>query len=166
MNHARVPLPPDFRETNRPLVFLAGPIQGAPDWHREATEHIHRLNADQWVASPKRFEWNDRLDYNTQVDWETRHLNQAAYGGGVILFWLALEAQHFCERPYAQTSRFELGEWKVKHERDGIHLVVGIADGFTNQRYIQRRLSQDCRSVPIFNTLEETCAQAVKMIAA
>jgi hypothetical protein len=29
-------LPPQYVTVEGPLVFLAGPIQGAPDWQREA----------------------------------------------------------------------------------------------------------------------------------
>ncbi len=96
------------------------------------------------------------------VDWETFHLRNAGWNG-VVLFWLAKEFEHDCKRAYAQTSRFELGEWKVIHERDGSNLVVGIEEGFTGDRYIKRRLPQDCPEVPILSTLEETCEKAVEL---
>ncbi len=98
--------------------------------------------------------------YNEQVDWETYYLRRAAKQG-VVLFWLAKEFRHTCDRAYAQTTRFELGEWKVRHERDGTKLVVGIEQGFTNAKYIKRRLSQDCKDVPLCSTLEETCKSAI-----
>jgi hypothetical protein len=101
--------------------------------------------------------------YNEQVDWETYHLRRAARDGA-IMFWLAGEAEHNCRRAYAQTSRFELGEWKMRHERDGVKLIVGIDDGFTNRRYITRRLEQDCPCVPICSSLEETCIRVVEQL--
>jgi hypothetical protein len=93
------------------------------------------------------------------VDWETHHLRRAALDG-VILFWLAREATHHCDRAYAQTTRFELAEWKVRHERDQSAIVVGIEPGFSGARYIRRRLFLDSPGVPIRESLAETC-QAV-----
>lgn len=97
------------------------------------------------------------------MHWETQYLNRAAKNG-VILFYLAKEEKHFCERAYAQTSRFELGEWKAKHEHTGCNVVVGIEDGFSNARYIRLRLSQDCKNIPICSSLEETCDKAIENI--
>ena len=100
--------------------------------------------------------------YNEQVDWETYQLRKAGKTG-IIIFWLAKENEHICERAYAQTSRFELGEWKTKHELQKTGLVVGIEPGFTNAKYIMRRFSQDCPDVPICSTLEDTCKKAVEL---
>ncbi|MCA9071319.1 MAG: hypothetical protein KDA84_20465, partial [Planctomycetaceae bacterium] len=83
---------------------------------------------------------------------------------GVILFWLPRQLVSLPERAYAQTSRFELAEWKVRHERDGVQIVVGIEDGFTGERYIRQRFAQDCPSVPVVSTLEQTCQVAVDLI--
>jgi len=102
--------------------------------------------------------------YNEQVDWETFHLRKAGENG-TVMFWLANKIEDISRRAYAQTSRFELGEWKIKHEKDNVNLVVGIEDGFSNRKYIERRLSQDCPSVGIYHSLEETCAAAVNLIS-
>lgn len=159
-------LPPDYIEIKKPLIFLAGPIQSAERWQDEAIKII-RENSDFAVASPRRpgeFEGDFGAEmYNEQVDWETHHLRKAA-GNGAIIFWLAKEKSHKCERAYAQTTRFELAEWKVRHERDGVNLVIGIEDGFTNARYIRRRFSQDCPKVKICSTLKETCMAAIGLI--
>lgn len=153
-------LPPEIIEVEGKVIFLAGPIQGAPMWQDRAIRYIQEFDKIIHIASPRRDYIDTQFVYNAQVDWETYYLNRAARDG-TILFWLAKEDEHNCERPYAQTTRFELGEWKVKHERDGINLVVGIDEGFTNKKYIIRRLSQDCPKVPICTTLEETCQKAV-----
>src|SRR5690242_6270198 len=95
--------PPHYSDMAGPIVFLAGPIQGAPDWQFEAVELLHAGDHRLNIASPRRLEaWNTGNDYNEQVDWETHHLRQAAREG-VILFWLAREAEHRCDRAYAQT---------------------------------------------------------------
>ncbi len=150
---------PHEAEISGPLVFLAGPIQGAEDWHSQAIAQLRALNPRLNIASPRGEYPPGTFDYGHQVDWETKHLRRAAENG-VILFWLAKEKEHSCERAYAQTTRFELAEWKMHHERDGVRLVVGIEEGFSNERYIRRRLTQDCPRIPLCATLEETCAAA------
>jgi len=169
----RVICPPDyFSEIDGPVVFLAGPIQGADWWQTEAIRMITELDSRVYIACPRRKLGEEYKDggftdemYAEQVDWETHHLSVAGNSGAVI-FWLAKEAEHKCERAYAQTSRFELGEWKMRHQQEGANLIVGIENGFSNARYIKRRLSQDCPKVPILSTLEETCKTAVKMALA
>ncbi len=162
---SRVILPPHYPEPVGPLVFLAGPIQGAPLWQVEASRLLHELRPELHVANPRRDYLPGEFDYAAQVDWETHHLRRAATDG-VILFWLAKEETHFCERAYAQTTRFELAEWMVRHERDGAKLVVGLDAGFTGARYIRRRFAQDCPGVPVCDTLRAACAAAVRLVRA
>jgi len=163
-------LPPAYQELTGPVIFLAGPIQGAYDWQSLASQQISAAGVH--VASPRRTteaqyqKGNFPQEmYNEQVDWETHYLRRAAQDG-VVLFWLAKESRHTCDRAYAQTTRFELGEWKVRHERDGTKLVVGIEQGFTNAKYIRRRLAQDCINVPVCSTLEESCERAIRICTA
>ena len=166
MNRLYVP-PVYCSDVTEPLLFLAGPIQGADDWQKKAIEYLLSKDSHIYIASPRRdFDLHtdfSEIMYNEQVDWETFHLRRVA-NKGVIMFWLAREYKHKCERAYAQTSRVELGEWKVLHERDNVNLVVGIEDGFTGAKYIRRRFSQDCPNVPICSSLEETCHQALGLI--
>lgn len=161
----RILIPPTYSELVGPVVFLAGPIQGAPLWQPDAAKLLHELMPELHVASPRRERTLDPVGYDEQVDWETHHLRRAATDG-VVLFWLAREATHTCDRAYAQTTRFELAEWKVRHERDGAKLVVGIDDGFTGAKYIRRRFAQDCPAVPVCASLPETCAAAVQLLTA
>lgn len=120
------------------------------------------MNPEQIIASPRR-KIDEEFVYEEQVDWETFHLRRAAVNG-VIMFWLARELDHHPDRAYAQTSRFELAEWKLRHERDKVELVVGIEEGFSGARYIRRRISQDCPEVSLDMTLEETCQKALGKI--
>lgn len=157
--------PANIVETNgKRVIFLAGPIQGAPDWQSRAVKYIHKLNPEIIVASPRRDYPEGTFIYEAQVDWETHYLRKAG-AEGVVLFWLARQAVETPGRAYAQTTRFELAEWKMRHERDGAKLVVGIEAGFGNERYIKRRLEQDAKNVPILSTLEETCESAVKLLS-
>jgi len=161
-------LPPAYlRQVDAPLIFLAGPIQGTYDWQKDAINIIQNSAPEVYIASPRKQidlggEFTQEL-YNEQVDWETYHLRKAGETG-VILFWLAREAEHRCDRAYAQTTRFELAEWKMRHERDGSKIVVGIETGYTGSKYILRRFSQDCPEIPILHSLEDTCREAISVL--
>jgi len=159
---------PEYEIITNPLIFLAGPIQGAPDWQAEAISILSQSNAEFSIASPRRLaekKGNFSVDkYNEQVDWETHHLRLAGKTG-VIMFWMAKEAYDVPGRAYAQTSRFELGEWKTRHELLKIKLVLGIELGFTNEKYLRRRLKQDCHDIEIQSTLAETCAEALRLLS-
>lgn len=157
-------LPPAIIPIDGPLVFLAGPIQGAPDWQVDAIRCLTENAPWLSVASPRRQDLSQDFDYAAQVDWETHCLRRAA-ADGVILFWLARDKATVPGRAYAQTTRFELGEWKVRHERDGVQLVVGIEEGFSGARYIRHRFGQDCPRVPIVSTLADGCAAAAGLAA-
>jgi hypothetical protein len=163
MTEQRIIFPPDIVEVRGPLLFLAGPIQGASHWQNEAIAILGKLAPEVAIASPRRDYLDGQFVYSGQVDWETHFLRLAARQGA-ILFWLAKEAEHDPRRAYAQTTRFELAEWKVRHERDGAKLVVGIEEGYTGARYIRHRFSQDCPGVPILTTLQDTCAKAVELL--
>jgi hypothetical protein len=149
-------LPPKIVAVEGPLIFLAGPIQGAPDWQATAIGWFEAQAQELAVASPRREYSPGEFEYAAQVDWETHYLRQAAQRG-VILFWLAREEMSVPGRCYGQTSRFELAEWKVRHERDGVQLVVGVDDDFSGARYIRHRFRQDCPAVPLVASLEEAC---------
>ncbi len=50
-------LPPNDPEVTGPVIFLAGPIQGALDWQAEA---IRQLGDRAHVANPRRREFPGR----------------------------------------------------------------------------------------------------------
>jgi hypothetical protein len=157
-------VPPTNEPVEGPVVFLAGPIQGALDWHAEAIAWFAANVPTLIIASPRRAYAPDEFDYAAQVDWESHYLRRAA-SCGAILFWLAREAIAVPDRSYAQTTRFELAEWKVRHERDGIRMVIGIEDGFSGARYVRQRFGQDCPRVPVVSTLIEACRLAAQLSA-
>ena len=163
----KILIAPEYADLNGSLVFLAGPIQGAPWWQDIAMVRLALLDPEMHIASPRRkTEYKGEFTqvmYDEQVDWETFYLNKAAQDG-VILFWCAKEAVHDCKRAYAQTTRGELFEWKVKHEFGKGKIAVGVENGYTGEKYIRRRFSQDCPDVKICSSLEETCNEAVKQI--
>ena len=50
-------VPKSLVEVNGPLIFLAGPISGAPLWHDNAIEYFQRNVSRIYIASP-----NSKLD--------------------------------------------------------------------------------------------------------
>jgi len=155
---------PDYHDVTGQLVFLAGPIQGAEDWQAKAIEFLTRGNHALNIASPRGDYSKRAFDYNTQVDWETHYLNLAAKTGA-ILFWLAREQEHMCDRAFAQTTRFELAEWATKSLiNPDLRLSIGIEPGFTGERYIRRRLGQDHPSIVVYSTLEDVCRDVLQKL--
>jgi hypothetical protein len=151
-----------------PVVFLAGPIQGTWDWQQTASAKLACVLGDSAViASPRRDYEQDGIPfvYETQVDWETVWLRRAARHG-VVSFWLAAQTQPTPGRAYAQTSRFELGEWVARavHGR-AVRLQVGIEAGFGNERYIRRRLGQDLPQSMICDSLDDHLAAVAAQVA-
>jgi hypothetical protein len=166
MTQRNVFIPPAVGDIVGPLVFLAGPITGAPDWQSKAIDLIRSADAEIFIASPRRAveregDFTEDM-YIEQVEWEHRHLARAAHEG-VTLFWLAKESRHVCERSYAQTTRFELGEAVTVHRLTGAKVVVGIERGFTNERYLRKTLASKTPAIPVLDTLEETCTAAVRL---
>ncbi len=134
---------------NKKIVFLAGPIKGAPDWQSQAVKDFADL--DVYVANPRRENvMNFNLDM--QVDWESKFLALA----DVIMFWIPAKESDVAGRDYAQTSRFELAEWMAKthynHTRKQV--VVGIDDAFFGKSYIIKRLQAE--NVNVYHTYQET----------
>jgi len=169
----KVLLPPNYQTFGGKLIFLAGPIQGAPSWHDEAIRIIQGRASELNIASPSRdvderylaknlTELNPSLAPGQRIDWETDYLGLASRTGS-ILFWFPLEETHYCDRPYAQTSRVEVSEWMTKSQRTGSHnMVVGFQPSFSGEDYLRYRFAKEDTKIPIYSTLEETCLTAVE----
>jgi len=149
---------PQYVDVDGPVLFLAGPIQGAIDWQHSAIDIIRNLNKNVHIANPRRDYAPGEFEYTKQVDWE-RHYLKRAFQNGAIMFWLAKEAEHRCDRAYAQTTRFELGELLGK----GAKIVVGIEEGYTGAKYLRHVLPKEYPEVPICESLEETCRKAIEL---
>ena len=145
------------------MVFLAGPIVGAERWQDAAIAYWQQRPTQNFcVATPRRAQ--DRVDdftdddYRKQVYWESMNLRRASQTG-LIMFWLAKEKEHECGRAFAQTTRFELGEWLT---RAPARVMLGIEEGFTGAKYIRQRFASVSHMTPgmdqtIYNTLPDIC---------
>ncbi len=137
-----------FDNENDIAIFLAGPIQGAPNWHDEFIQKLKDklknalLNRNVLICSPKRIEVDHtNFEYNEQVDWESFYLNKASKNG-VVVFWLANEKEKVTGRCYAQTTRFEIGEWWAKGQSiKDFNIVVGSEENFDGLKYISKKFT-------------------------
>lgn len=167
MNERLFIQPPEIAEANERIVFLAGPVQGAPEWQPEAAQLIHDIDDSIIVASPRRDYEKDGIDfvYEKQVNWEKEFLKRAGEAG-VIAFWLADQVTPTPGRAYGQTSRFELGEWYARHEIMGAKLVIGSEPNFGNIRYFKQKFSTNeaTQDVPFVDSLPELARTAVELL--
>jgi hypothetical protein len=153
-------------------IFLAGPIQGAPDWQSSAVEvisdvydghqELHLFNPRRDV-SPATF---DSKMYAEQVKWEQDHLAMAARIGGQ-LFWFEPQdhALPYPEgREYAKMTKKELvmALGAVIFGRP-VKFSIGIHPDFGElERYYRTTL--DRLGVPIYSTLPNTCKSIISRL--
>jgi hypothetical protein len=163
--------PPNYVNIDKPVLFLAGPIQGAQGWQDDAIKIINKADLDIYIANPRRRERFEESYSNRtgQYDWETYHLTKAGLPEdekmkGVVMFWLAKEHEHICGLDYAKTTRNEIGKWSIYHKLLGANIVVGIEEGFSGKRYLEHTLPRECQVDKIYHTLEETCDEAIRLI--
>lgn len=109
-------------------VFLAGPIQGAPEWQNTLPDLPNVV-----YLSPRRSDYTG-FNWDEQVAWENTSLRIA----DVVLFWIPAEVEHIEGRDYAQTTRTEIGEYLAR----GKKVIMGIYEGFPGRRYIATKFTQ------------------------
>ncbi len=164
--------PPENLELpdSEPVLFLAGPIQGAPDWQKYASNYFLRepyvLMHSLHIANPRREYLDEKFNYDAQVEWEKAALLKAARNGAII-FWFAAkdpDQPHETGRAYAQTSRVEFGRvmgWLDYNP--AISLVVGIEPGYKgSEKYFATCAAE--KNLAIYSDLDEVCAAALDSI--
>lgn len=150
-------------EIRGPVIYLAGPIQGARDWHTEAIHILEVVAPHVHVASPRAVRFTG--SFEGQLRWEAAWVARAARDGA-ILFWLAKELKHRCDRAYAQQPRFELGEWATRSQHlPSLKIAVGVEHGFTGGPYLERRIATAYPNIPLCRSLRQTCVAAVELVA-
>ena len=171
----RIISPPEYRRLGEttPLVFLAGPVQGAPDWQTPLGERLLDARPHIAVASPRRTPENqarlvaDKVDKDGQVRWETEFRWRAQMFGVTVVYFAAQDhsLEYPAGRPYAQTSRIEAGEdLMLKRLRPEHRLVFGFdpeyaAQGGGSESYLRERLKilseKIGRPLPVQHTIDE-----------
>lgn len=131
-------------------VFLAGPIQGAPDWQHNMPE----IDNVVWL-SPRRTSY-DNFDWDVQVKWETDCMRLA----DVIMFWIPEAAEVVEGREYAQTTRTEFGEYLAR----GKKVIIGINRKFSGRKYFVAKAEQ-YKLKGVHDTLENTIKELKEYIS-
>lgn len=161
-NQKRIFQAPDPILTDEPVIFLAGPVSATKNWQKIASEFIINNSQKICILNPRNgVLHSEELENNfsNRVLWESRGLLRASMHG-MIIFWLAKQSKSHSEGAYAQTTRFELGEWLCKSE----NIAIGIEDGFAGASYIEERIKNDYPKMKIHKNLEETCFFAINKL--
>ena len=155
-----------------PLIFLAGPIRSAPNWQDEAIEFLFSQEPNLIIASPRRGIRDNISKYIIEGEenyfprqraWE-RHYLELASKKGAILFWLPGEEKHDCNKVYGAMTRVELGEWMTNYRHDNsVKFCVGSDGKFSEIEIIEYDLKLDAPDKKIFNSLEETCIETLRI---
>jgi hypothetical protein len=169
--------PPNYDEINdsEPVLFLAGPIQGAANWQRQVLEIVRTIPAQidtLHVANPRRETIRvmgdfSEEDYNIQVDWEEDHILRS-YDNGGILYWFDAQdpdIPYEKGRAYAQTTRIEIGDTlAVKRLGHDINAVFGFDPKYKggSEKYLRKKANK--HGVPVFDELEVACRALVNQI--
>lgn len=169
-------IPKTYIEVERPLIFLAGPIRGAPNWQDEAIELLLRKNPNIFIASPRRgireniapYIAQGKEDYfPRQRAWERHYLDITGYNpktNGCIMFWLPEETKHKCEKSYGAMTRLELGETITRYKFDKrTRFCIGGDGKFSEISTIKYDLGLDAPDKIILDNLEETCIEALRI---
>ena len=129
-------------------VFLAGPIQGAPNWQNTLPE----INGVTWI-SPRRDKVNGTLeedDFSFQVQWEQKGLAIS----DIVLFWIPNPIEEIPGRDYAQTTRMEL----LENLALGKKVILGIEEGIHASRYMTFK-AREYGIKKVHNTLEDCLSE-------
>jgi hypothetical protein len=159
-------------ELGAPLIFLAGPIRSAPNWQDEAIDFLFSQEPDLVIASPRRgirdkiapyIMTGDETYFLRQRAWE-RHYLDIASETGAILFWLPGETEHDCQKVYGAMTRVEIGQWMTNYRHNNsVRFCVGTDGKFPEMHTIDFDLQMDAPDKKIYSSLEETCAEAVRL---
>ena len=87
------------------IIFLAGPIRGAPNWQDLAVQFLLLRNSELFVASPRwevgesvaKYVLPGNQEYFSRARAWERHYFDLASKTGAVMFWLPGEANHDCQ---------------------------------------------------------------------
>ncbi|MDP3881298.1 MAG: hypothetical protein Q8Q31_00270 [Nanoarchaeota archaeon] len=159
-----------------PLIFLEGPIRGAPEWQDAAIEIIFSLLNEIYVANPQRsvkeslqpFLAQGRTDFfPRQRAWERHYIEKASLDKnqkGVVMMWLPKEIEHSCQKSYGAMTRVEFGEiiTHIKYN-PSTRFCIGTDGDFSEVDTMLYDLSLDAPNLKIFKSLRELCIEAVRI---
>ena len=147
--------PQALPEKTGPVVFLAGPMKGAPKWQRTVPKLAESLGIDG-VTFLNPYRCQRWVSWKTQVDWETAGLEYC----DVVLFWIPNQEVAVEGRDYAQTTRMEL----VESLALGRKVILGIDTDIRASDYMRYK-ARRYGVAHIHNSLE-ACLKELKAVLA
>jgi hypothetical protein len=131
-------------------VFLAGPTPRVLSVKSWRPEFVNLLKSNKFKGSvliPEEREIGATYDFDKQIPWEVKHLNEA----NLIAFWIPRKL----DTMPAFTTNIEFGEFM--HSKK---IAVGFPSDSVNNRYISRRCEMS--QIPLFQTLEDLAVYVCK----
>jgi len=159
-------------DDHTPLIFLEGPVQGAPDWQTPFAHRLLKSVPGVAVASPRPTPEQLRrfasADTKTRTEASDRQVayefvaRRLAFGLGAIAMWWAAQDHtlpHNPERVYAKTTSKEEGElWGIKFANPSYPFIVGYDPDFIagpqNSRAYSER-NHTLMGIKTYTSLEE-----------
>ena len=137
----------------RSKIFLAGGIQGCPDWQREVLQELH--DADAIVFNPRRKVFPDvaaasEASCRVQICWEFTHIAES----DIILMW-------FPEESVCPITLYELGRITALYS-DTKKLIIGTHPSYPRRVdvKVQTELATDGK-VSVLHSLHEMIAAVI-----
>lgn len=181
-------LPKTYMEPDGPVLFLVGPIRGAPRWQQQGFEIIQALDVENriYVVSPSdRFDekylkmavQDDGCGFKGGTLFERHYLKLALreeHGlEGAIAMWLPtqVEAMPINKKtgfpgPYARDTRPETGRWGtgILGQNPNAPIFVGAEENFDGLSVMKTNFLEDRPEMIFYSTLFDTCNAAVDRI--
>lgn len=162
--------PHEFQDPDLPVVFLAGPIQGAPNWQHDIATQLLRSGFDMNIASPRRRDEDmESFTIERQVSWELDHID-AALRLGVLAINFAPQDHSLpypAGRSYAQTTRWEAGAAILGQEfyNGRAQIVMRIDPHYRGGNEAYARIAAKRNGVPVVTSEAEFIAQILARVA-
>jgi hypothetical protein len=140
---------PNTIESDKKSIFLAGGIQGCPDWQKVLVRKL--MDLDIVVFNPRRanFPMGDPNAAEAQIIWEFTHLRKA----DMISFW-------FCPETLEPIVLYELGAWSMTNKP----LVIGVDPGYERKTDVEIQTSLVRPTIKIATSLDELSDQIFKVV--
>ena len=149
----------EFPKQIKKSIFLAGPTprnELTESWRKDAIKILEELNYDGVVYIPEAESSVFYDNYDNQIEWE----HDAMDAADVIVFWiprdLSVDERGNLRMP-AFTTNVEFGLYISSGK-----VSIGFPEGTEHTNYLKHLADE--RDIEVFNTLEDTLKNSLKII--
>jgi len=131
--------------TKAQSIFLAGGIQGCPNWQEPMAKALIEGTMNLVVFNPRRadFPIDEPRAAEAQITWEHRHLRASS----AVAFWFCKETQPIV--------LYELGAWSMTSK----HIFVGVEPGYPREQDVRIQTKLVRPYVNVVSKLEDLVKQ-------